>query len=76
MPRRNDPLPDSLYYYLGYTPQRVFPPQELADLPDGTRFVLMRRRKADVARMQEMGLRVLSQSARISLLEVPATVTQ
>lgn len=76
MPRRNDPLPDSLYYYLGYTPPRVFPPQELADLPDGTHFVLMRRRKADVARMQEMGLRVLSQSARISLLEVPATVTQ
>lgn len=75
MPRRNDPLPDSLYYYLGFLPTRVSPPQSLTELPADTRFVLMRRKKVHVARMEAMGLRVLAQSARISLLEVTATVT-
>lgn len=76
MPRRNDPLPDSLYYYLGFVPNRVSPPQSLTEIPAGTRYVLMRRKKAEVARLEELGLRVLFQSARISLLEMPTTVTR
>jgi 4-amino-4-deoxy-L-arabinose transferase-like glycosyltransferase len=74
MPRRNDPLPDSLYYYLGFVPARVSPLQTLAELPADTRYVLIRRKKVEVARLEAMGLRTLAQSARLSLLEVPVTV--
>ena len=72
-PRRNDPLPDSLYYYLGFVPTRVrLPLEQLTELPAGTRYVLIRRKRAMEAELVKKGLILTQQAARISLLEVRA----
>ena len=71
-PRRNDPLPDSLYYYLGFVPTRVsLPLEDLSMLPPATRYVLIRRKRAMEAELVGKGLSVTHQAARLSLLEIP-----
>ena len=70
LPRRNDPLPDSLYYYLGFVPKRVaLPLASLSELPTGTRYVLIRRKRNMEATLSALGLSLQTQAARISLFK-------
>lgn len=70
-PRRNDPMPDSVYYYFGLSPAIVFQPESRAALPAGARFVFIRRKRSVEQALRDMGLREVSRSAKIALFERP-----
>lgn len=66
-PRRNDPMPDSLYYYLGLTPAPMFQPASLAALPASTRYVFIRRKRIYEQELRALGLDEIARSAKIAL---------
>jgi 4-amino-4-deoxy-L-arabinose transferase-like glycosyltransferase len=70
-PRRNDPLPDSVYYYFGITPANIRWPATAAGLPPGTRYVIVRRKRSYAAQLRDMGLVQVARSAKILLFERP-----
>jgi hypothetical protein len=70
-PRRNNPMPDSIYYYLGLNPPRRFAPAATADLPAGTRYVFARRRPAYQQAFIALGFAEIARSAKIALYRVP-----
>jgi 4-amino-4-deoxy-L-arabinose transferase-like glycosyltransferase len=68
-PRRNIPLPDSVYYYFGIKPAVMLWPATAAELPDSAQFVIVRRKRIYEATLRNMGLRALVRSKKIALFE-------
>ena len=70
-PRRNDPMPDSVYYYFGLTPLKVIQPVTLEALPAAVRYVFVRRKRLYEQTLQALGLRAVARSTKIALFERP-----
>jgi hypothetical protein len=70
-PRRNDPMPDSVYYYFGLSPAIAFMPQSRADLRAERAFVFVRRKRIYEQTLRDMGLRELARSTKIALFSRP-----
>ncbi|MGD9600181.1 MAG: ArnT family glycosyltransferase [Gammaproteobacteria bacterium] len=66
-PRRNDPMPDSVYYYFGLTPAVILMPATAAALPEDARFVFVRRKRIHEQALTDLGLVPLGRSAKIAL---------
>ncbi len=68
-PRRNDPLRDSAYFYLGFAPPNLRWPADAAALPSSVQYFVARRKRSYAARLLELGLQPRARSAKLLLFE-------
>ncbi len=68
-PRRNDPLRDSAYFYLGFAPPNLRWPADAAALPPTVQFFVARRKRSYAARLLGLGLQPRARSAKLLLFE-------
>jgi 4-amino-4-deoxy-L-arabinose transferase-like glycosyltransferase len=70
-PRRNDPLRDSAYFYLGFAPPNVPWSQTASELPANAQYFVARRKRAYEARLRDYGLALVTRSAKLLVFKKP-----
>lgn len=69
-PRRNDPLRDSVYFYLGVAPPNLFWPADTMHLPQDKVYFIGRRKQSYDARLEAYGFQRVARSAKLVLFKV------